>query len=153
MTTDEIARTAGQSGLSTADRLEIAELPARFCHHSDYGEYEQFADLFADDVVTELVGVGTYVGLDAQIRHARDTDTWTSGHAWHVVTNLWIEATPNGAAVHYYLLGMLRTGSADSGQVNTTGRMVDHVVRTRDGWRIQRRELTMDRPTTPPDLV
>lgn len=153
MTTDEIARTAAASGLSTADRLEIAELPARFCHHSDYGEYEQFADLFTEDVVTELVGVGISVGLDAQIRHARDTDTWTSGHAWHVVANLWIEATPNGAAVHYYMLGMLRTGSADSGQVNTTGRMVDHVVRTPDGWRIRRRELTTDRPTTPPDLV
>lgn len=153
MTTRDRSRTTAPAALSLADRLEIAELPARFCHHSDYEEYDRFADLFTDDVVTELVGVGEYRGLDAQVRHARDTATWTSGHAWHIAANLWIEATPDGAAVHYYMLGMLRTGSADSGQVNTTGRMVDHVVRTASGWRIRRRELTMDRPMTPPDLA
>jgi hypothetical protein len=151
MTTGEAVRAAPV--LTAAERLEIAELPARFCHHSDYGEYDRFTELFTEDVVTELVGVGSYVGLDAQIRHARDTETWTSGHAWHIVSNLWIEATPDGAAVHYYMLGMMRTGAEDAGRVTTTGRMVDLVVRTPAGWRIRRRRLTLDRPATPPDLV
>ncbi|MDI2129407.1 nuclear transport factor 2 family protein [Yinghuangia seranimata] len=139
--------------LSATDRLEIASLPARFCHYSDYGVYERFAELFTEDVVTELVGIGEYKGLAEQIRHARDTATWTSGHAWHVVSNLWIEPTPTGAAAHYYLLGMLRTGAEHSGSVNTTGRFVDHVIRTSVGWRIRRRVFAMDRPTVPPDLT
>lgn len=139
--------------LSALDRLEIAELPARFCHYSDYAEYHEFAEIFTEDVVTALVGVGEYKGLEAQIQHARDTATWTGGHAWHTVTNLWIEATPDGAAVHYYMIGMLRMGAEAGGSVNTTGRFVDHVVRTADGWRIRRREFTMDRPVTPPDLA
>ncbi|MEU0934216.1 nuclear transport factor 2 family protein [Embleya sp. NPDC005971] len=143
----------GVHALSAADRLEIAELPARFCHCSDYARYEGFADLFTADVVTTLVGIGEYRGLEAQIRHARDTRTWTQGHAWHVVSNLWIEPTREGAAVHYYMLGMLRTGADDSGRVNTTGRFVDHVTRTPNGWRIRRREFTLDHPTTPPDLA
>jgi hypothetical protein len=153
MTATESSRARLPMALSTADRLEIAELPAKFCHFSDYAEYERFSEIFTDDVVTELVGVGEYKGLAAQIRHARDTDTWTAGHAWHVVTNMWMEPNPEGAAVHYYLLGMLRTGTDDSGKVNTTGRFVDHVIRTPGGWRIRRREYTMDRPATPPDLA
>ncbi|MGW0664127.1 nuclear transport factor 2 family protein [Streptodolium elevatio] len=153
MTATSSARSAPPTELSAADRLEIAELPAKFCHFSDYAEYERFSEVFTDDVVTELVGVGEYNGLAAQILHARDTGIWTAGHAWHVVTNMWIRPTPEGAAVHYYMLGMIRTGAGDSGRVNTTGRFVDHVVRTPGGWRIRRREFTMDRPATPPDLA
>ncbi|WP_331769630.1 nuclear transport factor 2 family protein (plasmid) [Embleya sp. NBC_00888] len=139
--------------LSVQDRLEIAELPARFCHHSDYAEYDDLVALFTPDVVTTLVGVGEYRGVEAQVRHARDTQTWTGGHVWHTVANLWTEPTAGGAAVHYYLAGMLRTGAEGGVSVNTTGRFVDHVVRTDAGWRINRREFTMDHPQTPPDLA
>lgn len=138
--------------LSVRDRLEIAELPARFCHYSDYADYARFADIFTEDVVTTLVGVGEYQGLEAQIQHARDTEKWTGGQAWHLVANLWIETFADGAALHYYMLGMLRMGAEPGGSVNTSGRFVDHVVRTSAGWRIRRREFTMDRPVTPPDL-
>jgi len=139
--------------LSARDRLDIAELPARFCHHSDYAEYDDLAALFTPAVVTHLIGVGEYRGVEAQIRHARDTQTWTGGHVWHIVTNLWIEATPEGAAAHYYLAGMLRTGAEGGVRVNTTGRFVDHVVLTDAGWRIDRRDLTMDDPRMPPDMT
>ncbi|WP_436777427.1 nuclear transport factor 2 family protein [Yinghuangia sp. YIM S09857] len=142
-----------QPELTARDRLEIAELPARFCHFSDYGEYDRFAEVFTEDVVTTLVGVGEYKGLAAQIQHARDTETWTGGKAWHVVANLWIEAEADGAAVHYYMTGMLRMGAEGGGTVNTSGRFVDHVVRTDHGWRIRHREFAMDRPVVPPDLA
>lgn len=148
------AQWPGPTSLTVEDRLEIAELPARYCHYSDYGDYEALAALFTADVVTILVGVGEYIGVEAQVRHARDTATWTSGHAWHVVTNLWIEPTLDGAVARYYMLGMLNTGADDrAGGVTTSGRFTDHVVRTADGWRIKRREFSMDRPATPPDLA
>ncbi|MCF2533588.1 nuclear transport factor 2 family protein [Yinghuangia soli] len=151
-TTESADSSDAWPSLSAADRQAIAELPARFCHHSDYAEYERFAELFTEDVVTELIGIGEYQGLEAQIRHARDTAAWTSGHAWHLVANMWIEPTPTGATVRYYLIGMLRMGAEGGGTVNTTGRFVDHVTRTPVGWRIHRREFTMDRPIVPPDL-
>ncbi|MCF2531096.1 nuclear transport factor 2 family protein [Yinghuangia soli] len=147
------AHDVEQPGLSLQDRLEIAELPARFCHYSDYAAYHRFADLFTEDVVTVLVGIGEYVGLQAQIQHARDTEKWTGAQAWHVVANLWIAPTEDGAAVHYYMLGMLRMGADAGGTVNTSGRFVDHVVRTPSGWRIRRREFTLDRPVVPPDMA
>ncbi|NUS55073.1 MAG: SnoaL-like domain-containing protein, partial [Streptomycetaceae bacterium] len=66
------------SPLSVADRLDLAELPAKFCHFSDYGDFAALADLFTADVVTELVGIGVYEGIDALVRHARDTAGWSS---------------------------------------------------------------------------
>jgi hypothetical protein len=140
--------------LSLADRLEIAELPNRFCHFSDYGDYASLADLFTPDVVTELVGIGTYEGIEAQVQHARDTAAWSSGHTWHIVANLWIEPTATGAAAHYYMLGTFNTGAAAGvGALHTSGRFVDHVVRTANGWRINRRVFRMDAPKPPPDLT
>jgi hypothetical protein len=141
------------SPLSVADRLDLAELPAKFCHFSDYGDFAALADLFTADVVTELVGIGVYEGIDALVRHARDAAGWSSGHTWHVVANLWIEPTPEGAAVHYYMLGMFNTaGGERAGIAHTSGRFVDHAVRTAAGWRIKRRVFRMDAAKTPPDL-
>ncbi|MGW0662967.1 hypothetical protein [Streptodolium elevatio] len=88
------------------------------------------------------VGAGP---TSVELRHARDTEMWTSGHAWQVVANMWIEPTPEGAAVHYYMLGM--ETSTRWGASWTMWR-----VRTRAG-ASERREFTMDRPATPPDLV
>ncbi|MGA4544204.1 nuclear transport factor 2 family protein [Uniformispora flossi] len=141
------------SPLSVADRLDLAELPAKFCHFSDYGDFAALADLFTEDVVTELVGIGVYEGIDALVQHARDTAGWSSGHTWHVVANLWIEPTSQGAAVHYYMLGMFNTAAGErAGVAHTSGRFVDHAVRTAAGWRINRRVFRMDAAKTPPDL-
>ncbi|GAA4997883.1 hypothetical protein GCM10023205_84420 [Yinghuangia aomiensis] len=139
--------------LSVADRLDLAELPAKFCHFSDYGDYAALADLFTPDVVTELVGIGVYDGIDALVQHARETANWSSGYTWHVVANLWIEPTVSGAAVHYYMLGMFNTAAGErTGVHHTSGRFVDQAIRTTEGWRINRRVFQMDSPKSPPDL-
>ena len=40
--------------ISTEDRLAIGELVAKFCHYSDYGDWEKLASLYTPDIVTEM---------------------------------------------------------------------------------------------------
>jgi ketosteroid isomerase-like protein len=138
--------------LSTLDRIEIGELIARFAHRSDYGEWDALAACFTSDVVTFVAGSPAYVGVEAQVEHARRSAGWTQGQNRHLATNLWIEAgSADAARAHYYLLNFVSGKQPGEPRLVVTGRMTDHVVRTPQGWRIARRELWPDQPFTAPD--
>jgi hypothetical protein len=138
--------------LTALDRLEIAELVARFSHGSDYGDWEALAACFTPDVVTEIAGAPTYVGLAAQIEHARNSQQWTQGQNRHAAFNLWIEAaSADAACAHYFLLNFVAGASPGDPKLVVSGRMTDHVVRTPAGWRIARREFRPDQPFPVPD--
>lgn len=137
--------------LTAEDRLAIGELLARFCHASDYADYDTLAGLFAEDVTTEIVGLGTFPGLEWQVRHARDSASWTDGQNRHAVTNLWIEPEGDGAVAHYFLINLVSGASPGEARLMTTGRFDDHVVRTAAGWLIARRRFTPDQPFVLPE--
>ena len=83
--------------LTTADRIEIGELIARFAHFSDYGDWDALAACFTDDVVTSIAGRPAFVGIAAQVTHARNSAEWTQNQnrhlaqacyfLWHVVVH------------------------------------------------------------------
>lgn len=138
--------------LTTADRIEIGELVARFAHCSDYGDWAGLERLFTDDVVTVIDGKPQFVGVAAQVRHAQNSAEWTQNQNRHVALNLWIE--PDGedrARAHYYLLNFVAGTEIGAPKIVVSARMTDHVVRRDDGWRIARRELTPDQPFPVPD--
>jgi SnoaL-like domain len=157
--------------LTTADRIEIGELIAKFAHFSDYGDWDALATCFTDDVVTCIAGKPAYVGIPAQVAHARNSAEWTQNQNRHVALNLWIEPEGDDAArAHYYLLNFVCGTELGAAKIVVSARMTDHVVRrptsspaspaTNDGagttfrptgWRIARRELEPDQPFPVPD--
>lgn len=140
--------------LDTGDRIAIGELVARFAHVSDYGDWDGLAALFTDDVVTAIAGIDAYVGVVAQVEHARRSAEWTAGQNRHLALNLWIE--PDGgerARAHYYLINFVAGKELFAPKIVLSARMTDHVVRTPAGWRIARRELEPDQPFAAPDAA
>ena len=142
-----------EATLSTSDRIDIAELVARFAHCSDYGDWRALAGCFTDDVVTCIAGAPASVGVAAQVEHARASDEWTEGQNRHLALNLWIE--PDGAdaaRARYYLINFVAGKELFAARIVLSARMTDHVVRTAAGWRIARRELEPDQPFAAPDM-
>lgn len=130
---------------TTDDRIAIGELVAKFAHFSDHGDWEALAGCFTDDVVTTIAGTPAYVGVAAQVDHARNSAAWTDGQNRHVALNLWIEpAGDDRARAHYYLLNFVAGKDVGDPRLVVSARMTDHVVRTPSGWRIARRELAPD---------
>jgi ketosteroid isomerase-like protein len=138
--------------LTADDRIAISELIARFAHFSDYGDWERLAACFTDDVVTCIAGRPTYVGIAAQVAHARSSAEWTDGQNRHLALNLWIEPTGDGSArAHYYLVNFVSGRQIGEPKIVVSARMTDDVVHTGDGWRIARRALEPDQPFDVPD--
>jgi len=138
--------------LTALDRLEIGELVAKFCHCSDYGDWDGLATCFTPDVVTSLFGAAAYVGIAAQVAHAGRSAEWTQGQNRHLAMNLWIEAEgPDAARVHYYVVNLAAGTSPGDPKLIVTGRMTDRVVRGPAGWRIARRDFVPDQQFTVPD--
>ncbi len=133
--------------LTTADRIEIGELIARFAHFSDYGDWDALAACFTDDVVTSIAGRPAFVGIAAQVTHARNSAEWTQNQNRHLALNLWIEPDGDDAArARYYLINFVAGREIGEPKIVVSARMTDHVVRRGTGWRIARRELEPDQP-------
>lgn len=133
--------------LTTADRIEIGELIARFAHFSDYGDWDALAACFTDDVVTSIAGKPAFVGIAAQVTHARNSAEWTQNQNRHLALNLWIEPDGDDAArARYYLINFVAGREIGEPKIVVSARMTDHVVRRGTGWRIARRELEPDQP-------
>lgn len=133
--------------LTTADRIEIGELIARFAHFSDYGDWDALATCFTDDVVTSIAGKPAFVGIAAQVAHARNSAEWTQNQNRHLALNLWIEPDGDDAArARYYLINFVAGREIGEPKIVVSARMTDHVVRHPAGWRIARRELEPDQP-------
>lgn len=133
--------------LTTADRIEIGELIAKFAHFSDYGDWDALAACFTDDVVTSIAGKPAFVGIAAQVTHARNSAEWTHSQNRHLALNLWIEPDGDDAArARYYLINFVAGREIGEPKIVVSARMTDHVVRRGTGWRIARRELEPDQP-------
>lgn len=137
--------------LTADDRFAISELLARFCTSTDFADYDTFRTLFLPETRIEIVGVGTYEGVEWEVEHARDSARWTNGQNRHVVTNLWIEPEGDGAVAHYFLINLVSGAKPGEARLVTTGRFDDHLVRTPAGWRIARRRFAPDQTFVMPD--
>lgn len=129
--------------LTTDDRLDIAELPARYADALDRLEPHRLRDVFTTDAVWEVVGGGTrLVGLD-EIMAFMGRDMHPGAH---LMTNVYIEAVSvdprdGGPLVHLSSRGVYPVGASDRGNPTGVfyGRYDDDVVHTDSGWRIRHR--------------
>ena len=129
--------------LTTDDRLDIAELPARYADALDLLQPQRLRDVFTTDAVWEMVGGTRLVGREEIMAFRGRPD----GHPGaHLLTNIYSEAVSEdprdgGPVVHLCSRGVYPVGASD--RRNPTGvfygRYDDDVVRTDSGWRIRHR--------------
>jgi hypothetical protein len=138
------SNTRGQA-LTVEDRLAIQELIARFAHCSDFGDWDGLATLYVPEIVTELEGLPvSYSGIPAQIEHAKVSDQQTQGKNRHYNFNFYIEAVDEKVVARYTFMNVNAGATPMAAQIVTSGRMRDTVVKTSDGWKLARRQVSFD---------
>ncbi|MFF5292978.1 nuclear transport factor 2 family protein [Paractinoplanes globisporus] len=123
-----------------ADRIEIADLFARFARLLDEERWEDADAVFADDVVVQSPRGGELRGIEKVVGFMRQGEV-EGQHAQHTTTDLLVDIDGDQAAasanslVYYY-----RDGQAP----HFTGglRQICTVVRTPAGWRLRRVRIT-----------
>ena len=130
--------------LTADDRLDIAELPARYADALDRLQPDRLHEVFTADAVWEVVGGGIrLVGLDEIKAFMGRSDVHPGAH---ILTNIYIESVADdprdgGPLVHLCSRGVYPVGPSD--RLNPTsvfyGRYDDDVVLTEAGWRIRHR--------------
>jgi hypothetical protein len=134
-----------QAPLSADDRLDIQEVIARSAFNSDFQHWEEFASIYTEDAVTRTDSHDFLVeGVAGHVEHAKHSAQETAGKNRHLYFNFRIEATEDGAEAAYYLVNCNAGGVPLDAKIVTTGHMRAALVRTDDGWRIQRRRFTPD---------
>jgi hypothetical protein len=130
--------------MTPEDERAVRELLELHGHFSDAGALDRFGELFTDDVVYDVSGLGGGVlrGLEELARASRALgDRNPVGH--HVTNIVLREVSPDEVAAWSKGIGIRTDG---------VGSLVylDRIVRTPAGWRIAEREVQLRRePLTP----
>jgi hypothetical protein len=132
--------------LTLEDKWAIQEVVNRFCHYSDYGDWDRLRALYTPDSVTELVGLNTrFDGPDQQLIHAQHSYENAQGRNRHYNHNLVIdEVSDDEAWARYYIQQLMAQEQYGATQLGATARMEDRLVRTADGWKIAERRFNGD---------
>ncbi len=129
------------SQLTADDRLAIAEVLARYCHHIDQRRWERFGELFTDDCRLDFGNVmGPFEGRDGLTRFTQTLDA-TGIFMRHYTTNVVLHGDGDGARAESYVLAI--TGPAGS-RMQTTGRYDDDLVKVGGRWCIRARRATLE---------
>jgi uncharacterized protein (TIGR02246 family) len=143
-------RPAAAAPVSALDYYEIQQVSERFCHAFDSAERNgnAFADLFTADGVFVTAAGKRIEGHEQLAAFAREDPDKRKGptNVGHYVTNLVVDATPDGARARGYLLGATITSPATAGTrarraITEADAYRDELVRTPEGWRIRMRTL------------
>jgi 3-phenylpropionate/cinnamic acid dioxygenase small subunit len=128
---------------SAADRLEIQEVLARYCHCVDRGRWDAFVELFTEDCRLDLSQLmGLYEGRDG-VRKFTETLAPIGVFMRHLVTNVVIEGDAERVRVESYVVAV--TGS-EASPSRTTGFYDDELVKQNGRWLLHRRRLALDLP-------
>lgn len=122
--------------LSAEQTLAIHRLISLHGHLADLGDFDRFAEVFTDDIVYDMegLGYGTLRGRDALREAAADLgDRNPVGH--HVTNIVVTEADDGEVRVRSKYIGVLRDGRTG------TGVYADRLTHTSDGWRIAYRAI------------
>jgi hypothetical protein len=127
------ARTA----LTALDFYEIQQLGARYAYGLDTGADNGY---YYANVFTPDGSFGATSGRENLAALARDGGgrLKLKGY-YHVVSNVVVEPTADGAAGHQYIQVLTIGGQGKAPAVDHGGRYEDTYVRTPDGWRIKSR--------------
>ncbi len=124
--------------ITTADRLELHELPGRYGDAIDDRNWPGLGRIFTDDAVFDLtdLGVPLLVGL-TEIERFMDEDA--QHPKTHTMTNIYVDDTSAGVTLNFRIIALQRGGLAG------TASYQDDVVKTDAGWRVRHRVVTLRR--------
>lgn len=138
---EQVEVTVEQDIRWLVDRARILELTARYNRCFDDGDVEGFVDTFTDDGVMEVTGSFSAIGREALADMCRHTPWGTM----HVTTGTTVEVDGDRAIQAVTLVVLARPATKkDTPKLVGTGRYVDEVTRTADGWRFKKRTATLD---------
>lgn len=131
--------------MKAEDKLAIAELVAKFTRCSDFGDWDGLSRLFTPDVVTRIEGLDlSYIGIEQQVAHARESDRQTEGKNRHYNFNF-IVSHENGETYADYAFMNVNAGHAPmAAKIVVTGRQRDTVVQVDGEWKIACRLVQFD---------
>jgi hypothetical protein len=120
--------------LTLQDRVEIAELYARYAWGLDTRSVEDFARLFAPDGAIEMPGVGRFEGRDEVLRYGRLlTDDPAYPGRQHWIGQSIFDGDTEACQVRSY--GMVTGRSQDgASSVRSLGYYTDRVVKIDGRW-------------------
>jgi uncharacterized protein (TIGR02246 family) len=123
------------------DYIAIRELTAKYNHAWDDGKPQEWADTFTADGEMVAPPVLAVAGRDALVAVVRQAGTGVV----HATTDPVI--TIDGDEAHQSCTVIIGSGKGTAKRIDLsmTGRYADTLVRTADGWRFKRREVTLDR--------
>jgi 3-phenylpropionate/cinnamic acid dioxygenase small subunit len=123
------------------DRLDIAEVLARYCDALDQRRWELLAAVFAADASADYGSVGTPTGVEAIASAIRNTIENLDA-TQHLIGNVQVQVQGDTATAQCYLISQhVRAGQPGGEEYLLGGRYVDELARTPDGWRITFRRL------------
>ncbi len=138
--------SSAQGTLTTDDRIEIRNLYNKYNHYIDNvkDNGHAFAGIFADDGVFETnIQVGTRTGTEELASLAREVGSATKVSPNHLVWNVTIDPSPEGAIGTAYYGVTVRPHEAGTGSTATAwGIYTDRLVKTADGWKFKYRKYT-----------
>jgi hypothetical protein len=126
--------------LTTDDYSEITRIYYRYSWSVDSRDGKTWASLFTPDGVFEYPNGNKVVGHDAlMLEPQKALGDPTATTAVHMTTNIWTEATPEGAHGGAYLLNVVPGGQGKPATITAVSFYEDWFVKTQDGWRIKHR--------------
>lgn len=123
--------------LNLEDCHAIEQLLHRYCHNADYSLPEAMRAIFTEDAVFELGAMNVrcegFEAILAFFQNARGS----MPPAQHVINNLVLEGDGDSAQSSCYI--QVITTVDGEPRIMMTGRYIDTLQRTADGWRLARR--------------
>jgi 3-phenylpropionate/cinnamic acid dioxygenase small subunit len=126
--------------MDVSDRLELHELPGRYGDAIDDRNWDGLDEIFTADATFDLTDLGVPVlrGLPA-IKRFMDLEA--QHPKTHLMTNIYVDETPEGVQMFFRIVAMR------SGGLVGTGSYYDDVVKTSAGWRVKGRVVKLRRRT------
>ena len=140
-----MSQTQGGDRLTPADRMEILDLYAYYCHCIDSGDGNKWAECFTPDGSLALPHRNQVHRGAGALRGVGDAfPDRTGGMGRHITVNLTLSEDAEGARGRAYLI-LLQGGWGPSPPiVEMTGRYEDRLVRWSGRWLFASRVLTAD---------
>lgn len=127
------------------DKAQIAEVLIRYATGIDFKDWALFRTCWTDDIDVDYGDLGHFASADALtdlMRRIHDG----MGQTYHRISNVVIKVDGDRGTARSYVHALLMAVPEDaSSWVDALGHYDDELVRTPDGWRIDRRTTNIAR--------